>query len=166
MEAARVATQSDLERVEELAVQAHEELGPQRGGALLLRRELGRDHDVGTLAERLVDPSSRLVVGTIDGIVVGYGMVSVETLADGSKIGRITDLFVEPEARAVGIGEAIVGEVAGFCEREGCVGLDAFALPGSRVTKNFFETHGFTARLLVMHRATSETVVTDAHREP
>jgi hypothetical protein len=32
------------------------------------------------------------------------------------------------------------------------VGIDAFALPGMRETKNFFEGSGFTARLLVMHR--------------
>ena len=33
----------------------------------------------------------------------------------------------------------------------GCVGVDAVALPGHRVTKNFFEGSGFTARKLVMH---------------
>ena len=31
-------------------------------------------------------------------------------------------------------------------------GVDATALPGDRLTKNFFESNGFTARLLIMHR--------------
>ena len=35
--------------------------------------------------------------------------------------------------------------------REGCVGIDAFALPGHRAAKNFFEEQGFTARAIVMH---------------
>ena len=30
--------------------------------------------------------------------------------------------------------------------------VDAFALPGHRATKNFFEEEGFTARALIMHR--------------
>jgi hypothetical protein len=34
----------------------------------------------------------------------------------------------------------------------GCVGIDALALPGNRQTKNFFESFGFTARAIVVHR--------------
>ena len=37
--------------------------------------------------------------------------------------------------------------------REGCVGVDSFALPGHRAAKNFFEESGFTARAIVMHHA-------------
>ena len=33
----------------------------------------------------------------------------------------------------------------------GASAVDAFALPGHRAAKNFFETAGFTARALVMH---------------
>ena len=36
------------------------------------------------------------------------------------------------------------------------MGIDATALPGNRATKNFFEAHGFTARLLVMHHALAQ----------
>ena len=46
----------------------------------------------------------------------------------------------------------LVGAIVEFCAERGCVGVDALALPGHRAAKNFFETHGFTARSLVMHR--------------
>jgi len=38
-------------------------------------------------------------------------------------------------------------------EAERCVGADGIAVPGDRQGKNFFESAGFKARLLVMHRA-------------
>ena len=34
----------------------------------------------------------------------------------------------------------------------GAVGIDSFALPGDRETKNFFETQGMVARLIHVYR--------------
>ena len=61
-------------------------------------------------------------------------------------------LFVEPEARGVGVGEAMMDVVIGWGERVGCYGIDAPALPGARDAKAFFETMGLVTRALVMHR--------------
>ncbi len=84
--------------------------------------------------------------------VIGYAAVELETLRDGTRLGVITELFVDPEARGVGVGEAIAAHLVAFCTREGCIGIDAGALPGHRDTKNFFERTGFTARSLTMHK--------------
>ena len=94
-----------------------------------------------------------MVVGTIDDVVVGFGVVTVEPLTDGGRLGVVSELFVDAEARAVGVGEAMLEPLVAFCTREGCVGVDAFALPGHRAAKNFFEESGFTARAIVMHHA-------------
>jgi len=59
---------------------------------------------------------------------------------------------VEPEAREVGVGEAMADALVAHCDDRRCIGIDAPALPGHRAAKNFFEAHGFTARALVMHR--------------
>jgi GNAT superfamily N-acetyltransferase len=64
----------------------------------------------------------------------------------------IEEIYVQPEARAVGVGELLVERLVAFCVEAGCSGVDAAALPGHRQAKNFFERAGFTARLLVMHR--------------
>jgi ribosomal protein S18 acetylase RimI-like enzyme len=75
----------------------------------------------------------------------------VEPLRSGRRLGVITDLFVETEARSVGVGDTMTADLVAFCTAQACSGIDAHALPGHRATKNFFEAHGFTARALVMH---------------
>jgi GNAT superfamily N-acetyltransferase len=74
-------------------------------------------------------------------------------LRDGSRLGVIEEIYVQPEARGVGVGELLVERSVAFCVEAGCSGVDAAALPGHRQAKNFFERAGFTARLLVMHRS-------------
>ncbi len=148
MEGARAATDADLPAVEALAEAGRRELTRHRGGALWARREGRRPAP----EQLLGDPDHHLVVGTIDQTVVGYGILRVEELATPPPLGRILECFVEPEAREVGVGEAIIGALIAEATARGCGGIDAFALPGDRAAKNFFETHHFTARLLVMHR--------------
>ena len=151
MEAVRPATQSDLPALAELSDRALEELAPTRGGAVFVARE-GRAQPVAeTLAADLADDEVAVLVGTIDDHPVGYAVERTEPLRDGSTLGVITDLYVEEGARAVGVGEAMMGELLEFFRVAGCAGVDATALPGNRATKNFFEESGFTARLLVMH---------------
>jgi ribosomal protein S18 acetylase RimI-like enzyme len=151
MEAARPAREADLPRLVELWQDVRDELGPMRGG-LVLFAQTGRHQPIeASLAADLADPSRGLWVGTIDQTVVGYGAARVEDLDDGSRLGVITELFVEPEARSVGLGEALMAMMLTWFTDQHCQGVDAMALPGHRATKNFFEESGFTARLLVMH---------------
>ena len=148
MEGARPAAAADGERLAELWAQARAELDGERGAEVFLHREgagPGPDVELGAEGDR------RVWVGTYDGVVVGFLAASIEGLADGSRLGRIERIYVEPEARAVGIGEEMIGQSLAWLGREGCTGVDAYALPGMRHTKNFFETFGFTARLLVVH---------------
>jgi GNAT superfamily N-acetyltransferase len=154
MEAARPAVVDDLPRLAELVAQAREELGPTRGGRVFLAKEARADRP--NLAAGIDDPDRAVWSGTIDGFVVGYASAHHEELQDGTRLGVIDSLFVEPQARAVGVGEALVNLVVDWCSARGCGGIDATALPGNRATKNFFEASGFTARLLVMHRHLGE----------
>lgn len=153
MEAARLATEADVPRLAELARQAIGELVPMRGGAVWWAQE-GRQEPVeaGFLAD-LHDRGRRVLAGTIDGTVVGYAVVRVDRLADGSLLGVVEDIYVEPGAREVGLGEAMMDDLVAWCTEQGCFGMDAVALPGHRSTKNFFEESGFTARKLVMHHS-------------
>ena len=144
---ARPAEAADLPALVELARTARDEQASQRGGQLLVARHCRCEPLDLAFAEALADPTTGLWTGTIDGVPVGYALVS----ADG-EIAVIEELHVEPEARAVGVGESIIDAVVAWARDLGCTGIDAFALPGARDTKNFFETFGLTARLLVLHR--------------
>jgi ribosomal protein S18 acetylase RimI-like enzyme len=96
---------------------------------------------------------AQVMVGTTDDALVGYGVARYETLRDASRLGVIDELYVEPDARGVGVGELLIERLFTFCLDAGCIGVDATALPGDRQAKNFFERAGFTARSLVMHRS-------------
>ncbi|HEX6311840.1 MAG TPA: GNAT family N-acetyltransferase [Acidimicrobiia bacterium] len=152
MEGSRSATAGDLDRIADLARAMRAELAAMKGGALWAVREARPEpleEDYGRLLDRT---DARLIVGTIDDTVVGFGAVELEVLRSGASLGVITDLFVEAEARAVGVGEHLAGDLVQFCTARDCVGIDALALPGHRAAKNFFEESGFTARVIVMHR--------------
>ena len=151
MEAARAATAADIDRLVALALELRGELRVMRGGALWEVRESRVRPVAEMFAELLMRDDTIVLAGTIDDVVVGYGTLELETLRDGRRLAVIGDLYVEPDARAVGVGEAIATELVARATAAGCIGVDAFALPGHRATKNFFERAGFTARALVMY---------------
>jgi ribosomal protein S18 acetylase RimI-like enzyme len=152
MEASREAAAADVPRIVELARLLRAELASMRGGELWLARDAWPEPLTDTYTTLVARDDALVVVGTIDDVTVGFGVVIVETLRSGAHLGVVTDLFVEEEARSVGIGETMVDALVAHCRARHCVGIDASALPGHRAAKNFFETHGFTARALVMHR--------------
>ena len=150
-EGCRPASTTDLPRIAELNRAVIEELSPMRGGAVWKAREARPEPLEDELAALLDNPDARVLVATIDDTIVGYAVVHLEYLADGSILGVIDDIFVEEGARQVGLGELMIDDLMTWCEERKCVGMDAMALPGHRATKNFFEESGFTARQLVMH---------------
>ena len=152
-EGVRAAQRADVPEILRLAAAMRAELRPMRGGAVWSVREARREPLDRAYVELLDRPDACLVVGTIDGAVVGFGAGEIETLQDGRSLGVASELFVDPEARAVGVGEAMLGALVAFFKERDCVGVDAFALPGHRAAKNFFEESGFTARAIVMHHS-------------
>jgi ribosomal protein S18 acetylase RimI-like enzyme len=153
VEGSRPATAEDVPRIAELAQLARDELVPMKGGALWAAREAVAEPFAETYGALVERDDALVLVGTVDETVVGFGVVTLERLRNGETLGRILDLFVEPGARSVGVGEAMADDIVAFCGTRQCTGIDAVALPGHRATKNFFEESGFTARALVMHRA-------------
>jgi len=150
-EGCRRAEVTDVPRIAELVRAATAELAPMRGGAVWKAREARAEPVEQGLALLIDEADARTVVATIDGFVVGYAVVRIEHLGDGSVLGVVDDIFVEEEARQIGLGELMMDDMVRWCDERKCVGMDAMALPGHRATKNFFEESGFTARQLVMH---------------
>lgn len=163
MEGCRIATTDDVPRLAELARAAIAELSPAKGGDVWAARHARTEPVEEGLRAALADGGTRVLCGTIDGAVIGYAVVRVECLPGGGRLGVMDEIYVEPEARAVGVGEAMANAVIEWCREAGCIGIDSVALPGDRATKNFFETFGFTSRLLVVHRRLGEP---QAPRDP
>ena len=99
---------------------------------------------------------SLLVIGSIDEIPVGFMWMRREELlpqAGGAEVGSTRLVFVEPEARGVGVGEAMITMVLDDFRGRGIKLFDSHVSPGHRLAKNFFESHGFSARRIVMHHS-------------
>jgi len=152
VEAARLASNDDLPRLAELARSAIDELRATKGGEVWARREARAEPVERSLAADLGNHDTLVLTGTIDDAVVGYAVASTETLSDGSLLARVTDLYAEPEAREVGVGELLLDAIVEWATGRRCVGIDSLVLPGNRETKNFFESFGLVARAIVVHR--------------
>jgi GNAT superfamily N-acetyltransferase len=152
-EGCRPAAPADLPRLTELAAQAVEELRAGRGGAVWARHEGRQPPYEPELARQIEDPDHLVLVSTVDDVVMGYGVARAEVLADGGLLGVVTDLYTEPGARELGLGEATMQALVEWCSERGCLGVDSIALPGDRHTKNFFESFGLVARAIVVHRS-------------
>jgi ribosomal protein S18 acetylase RimI-like enzyme len=156
VEAARPATVDDLPAVLDLATELRGELVPMRGGSMWSRTAAYPEPLDTTFRALLERDDACLLVGTIDDVVVGFGACTATVLRDGTRLGEITELYVTPEARDVSVGEGLLSALVQWCRDQGCAAVDAFALPGHRAAKNFFESAGFTARALLMHHEISD----------
>ncbi len=167
---ARLALEGDIGRLVELYSAAVGELSVMRGGRVLIGLN-GRDGSLeSSFRRQLTDPGELVVVGSLEGgvdvdgaesaggnksaggSVVGYGTCRLLELSDGERVGSVQDLYVDALVRRHGVGRAMADHMVSWCAEQGCIGVDANALPGSRAVKSFFEAGRFTARLLVMHR--------------
>ena len=151
-----MAVPDDGDRCGELCRLALDSLQHVRGGALFTRRETGLVAEAllrpGGLDRLISDPGRRVLVGTVDEAVVGLAVGRIDAVGEVS-LGIIDGCYVEPGARGVGVGRALVDDLVAWFTSSGCRGVDVTALPGDRQTKNFLEGTGFKARLLTMHRA-------------
>ncbi len=150
---ARPAADSDLDVVVALARSAIEERRPLRGGSLWAEIDARTEPLAAVITTELTSAEHVVLVGTIDHTVVGYGAAHELRLHSGAAVARITDLYVMPDARGVGVGEQLLLGIEDWAREKGHAGLDSLALPGDRNTKNFFESFGLVARAIEVHRS-------------
>lgn len=162
-EGARTAVPADVPRLVELREAETKAILASRGGDLhrLVEQEATRTETAAAdeaavvearLSEAIISERACVLVGTYEGAIVGFASGHVEDLVDGSVLGVLDDLFVEPAARGVGVGEALLSEMTEWFASRGCSGVDAQVLPGERSAKARLESSGYKARLIVMHR--------------
>ena len=153
MEAVRVARTTDAGRIAELVDEFAQEMASRRGASLLNDPGgPGPDRIDGADAAAVGDPGRLALVGTLDENVVGIALCHLEEAGPTGRRGVVDACYVEPGARVVGLGRMLMDQVLAWCTDHQCRGVDGFAFPGDRGAKSFFESAGFKARLLIMHR--------------
>ena len=151
-ESVRVAELSDREVLRSLAAEARVELANKKGGDVVERLDPYRADSRAEIVHAVEDPAATLLLGDIDGTPVGYGLMTLRTVVDGSLHATVEEIFVLPEARSVGVGEAIIETLLADASERGAAAIQSMALPGDRATKNFFESQGMVARSILVHR--------------
>lgn len=151
----RVGTESDVSVLVDLYRSFRESLTRERGGGTYLSKEAFGE-PLEPLFQEMVSDARRLVLlGLVDEVPVGLAVVRLEELSDSSRSAIAEVLYVDRQAREVGVGESLLDAVSGWAAENGAGDLDVWVLPGIRESKNFLEGAGLVARLLVMHRRLS-----------
>jgi GNAT superfamily N-acetyltransferase len=81
-------------------------------------------------------------------LVVGYLVLALEL-----PIARVDQVYVTPDARELGFGDALLEAATEAAKAAGAAVLEGTALPGDRETKNLYERAGVTARLITVSRS-------------
>jgi GNAT superfamily N-acetyltransferase len=142
----RRATNSDALELDRLQALAREALEPVRGGAL----RLAECPAVTDWPSLISEVDSAVFVGTLLDSVVSYLALDVSR---SKNRGIVTHAFVEPGARELGLGDAMLEAAIAVVRDAGLAGIEAIALPGDRETKNMYERAGLTARKLTVYKA-------------
>jgi GNAT superfamily N-acetyltransferase len=145
---ARQAAVEDLTLLRHLAEQSRADRLNERGGAVLEKLDPRPPID----DARLVDRDALLALGFYDDVAFGYAHAAAFDI-DDTRIVHMYDVFVEPDARGVGIGEALLEFVFDWARRQHASAIDSIVLPGNREGKNFFERFGLVARAIHVYRA-------------
>ncbi|MFV2039248.1 MAG: GNAT family N-acetyltransferase [Acidimicrobiales bacterium] len=152
VESTRVAEISDLAGAVALLREGRADVVAARGGRLWVEREAVSEPLEGHIGEAIADERWLVQLGFIDRVPLGITLVETEKVAAGV-LAVIRELYVTPEARGVGLGALMLDSVLTWAGTRECSGLDGYALPGDRATKNFFESFGLVARGIVVHRS-------------
>lgn len=139
----RAATDEDHAALQALELEARAALIDQRGGEVWLVEHplIGDGWDARCR-------NGEVLVGTIDGVVIGY--IVAELGADA--VVRIEQVWVTPEARELGFGDELLAAAISSARARGATAVEGQALPGDRHTKNLYERAGIVARLITTFR--------------
>lgn len=136
----RPARPGDADQLRWLETEARSALVDQRGGRRWLQTHPAREQEWQATIEGDV-----VRVAHIGDVVVGYLVLTVDP-----PLAVVDDVYVSPQARELGFGDAMLEAATDAARERGCSILEGASLPGDRNTKNLYERAGITARLITV----------------
>lgn len=139
--AVRKAQSLDGSAVSALEQQCFRESQIFRGSAQLLTEApfIGSDFD------QVLGNTGRLIlVVESSGDLCGFADLEIS-----DSVAMVRRIYISEVARELGAGAKLIDELRIHAKARGCSRIDAYALPGDRLTKNLFERAGMKARLLI-----------------
>ncbi len=93
--------------------------------------------------------------GSVLSFIAGFGstiMASLTVRID-STVASIQHVYVVPDSREVGLGDALIQTLLSELRTRGVQSVEAQALPGDRGMKNLFERHGLIAQTILVGKS-------------
>lgn len=151
----RTATREDLEAIGRLGaalLRAHSEFDAERFMAAGPDAEEGYAWFLGTQLNR---PDSLVLVGEVDGAVVGYLYAAIEPrnwkeLRD--EAGFIHDVLVHEASRGAGLAQSLIEEAAAWCQARGVPRVILWTAARNARAQQLFERLGFRNTMIEMTR--------------
>ena len=84
-------------------------------------------------------------------VLAGYLVLDV-----AGAVATVDQVYVSPEARELGFGDALLAAAWSRAADAGAAILEGYALPGDRHIKNLYERAGITARLITVSRVIND----------
>ncbi len=117
-------------------------------------RPMGKDEkgETGRVMRRAFPPSAWLflswsrhvLVADLDGHIVGGVIMKLFTPTRGRKVGFVSWIFSDPEARGLGVGQALIEGALAFFEEQGCDEVSACVEGYNSSSAKLFATRGFS----------------------
>ena len=137
----RPALTGDSSSISSLESRCAQESECFRGSAHLLSAVPLIGHQLSSL---LVDANHVVLVVESAGEMCGFAHMEIS-----DSVAMVRRVYVDNRARDLGAGATLIDELRDRARSQGCNRIDAYALPGDRLTKNLFERAGMKARLLI-----------------
>lgn len=146
----RRADHGDTSILGELEADLRAGLADVRGGA----RWLDAHPRVGDGWHAAIDERA-VFVGTIPADSEGDAVIALlvaDLVADPMPVVRVDQVYVAPDARELGFGDALLAAAIEWGREAGAVLIEAETLPGDRHLKNLYERASVTARLITVSK--------------
>ena len=150
-DSARLAEDEDLASFLHLHALSRSGIEGHRGSALWLERRSLNAESNDLFDQLLVDDRYGCILGLFDDCPFGFLIAEITELYGEISV-DIHEVFVEKDAREVGIGESMMECLIDWAKKKSAKSITSRALPGDRELKNYFERYGITARLIEVER--------------
>ena len=137
----RIAQPQDAAAIVQLEEQCVHESESFRGSAQLQEAAPAIGNDLEHILEN-VNHSVFVIMSSDE--VSGFAQMEIT-----DTVALVRRVYVQLTARELGAGATLIDELRKHARLRGCTRIDAYALPGDRLTKNLFERAGMKARLLI-----------------
>ena len=146
-ETARLADLNDEQYFTDLFTAARMEISSYKGFELWNQLESVGNTPEFSFKEFIGDSRKAIVIGEYDNYPLGYMLIELVSIDDKFAT-NIHEVFVDANAREVGIGEAIMDFTIDWSRTNRAAHIMGRTFHGDRATKNYFERFRITARLI------------------